>query len=137
MSYLNKILTIGALLFALCISAQNEIGYTVQSDQVSVLGTSKALPSTITKEGNALKWEQQVNGTSNTIVYQITNSSGEWDATNALGQLSCTLNKEGFTEASFTLTGTEGEGLKATLSVREGEQPALVYTFNITNITYP
>ncbi len=137
MSYLYKILTIAVLLASLSASGQLQSEYTLDSDQITVFETSKTLSSKLIKTGDTLNWEQQEASSTNTISYAITGITGHWDAGTSLGELSYTLNKEGFTAVSFTLSGTENNGLQATLSIQEGDQPALVYTFNITNITYP
>lgn len=137
MNYIFKIVTLSLLLFTIHLSAQTQSDYTLESDQVSVFETSKTLTSKLIKAGNTLQWVQHTNDTPHTITYTIAAVTGNWDANTSQGALSYTLNKSGFTAVSFNLTGTVNEGLEATLSLQEGDQPALVYTFNITNITYP
>jgi len=137
MYYLYKIITLSLFLFTINLSAQTQSNYTLESNQVSVFEKSKPLTSTILKTGNILKWEQHVDNTSNTIEYTITNITGNWNANTSQGQLTYSLSKSGFTSVIFTLKGTESGALEATLSVQEGDNPALQYTFNITNISYP
>jgi hypothetical protein len=137
MHYLYKIFTLGLFVFTINLSAQTQSDYTLSSNQVSVFEKNQSLTSTLVKTENTLKWVQNIDGTNNTIEYTITNVTGSWDATTSQGQLTYSLSKSGFTNVTFSLTGTESEGLGATLSIQEGNNPALQYTFNITNITYP
>ncbi|MFK5855153.1 MAG: hypothetical protein QM503_03405 [Bacteroidota bacterium] len=137
MHYLYKIMALSLFLFTIHLSAQTQSDYTLESNQVSVFEKSESLTSTLTKTGNTLKWVQNINGTSNTIAYAIDQITGNWDANTSQGSLTYTLIKEGFTTITFNLTGAESGALEATLSVQVGDTPALQYSFNITNITYP
>jgi len=137
MHYLYKIITLGLFLFTVQLSAQTKSDYTLKSNQVNVFEKTESLPSTLIKTGSTLKWVQDIKGANNVIEYTINHITGDWNAKTSQGNVTYTLNKAGFTTVTFNLTGTERGGLVATLSIQEGENPALKYTFNITNITYP
>ena len=137
MRYLYKIICLSLFLTTIHLSAQTQSNYTLKSNQVSIFEKNKTLTSSLIKVGNTLKWLQKEQGTSHTIEYTITNITGNWDASTSRGHLTYSLSKSGFTTVTFSLIGTENDGIEAILSVQEGENPALAYTFNITNITYP
>ncbi|WP_034045126.1 hypothetical protein [Wocania ichthyoenteri] len=137
MSYLYKIITLSLFIYTIQLSAQTpQFDYTLTSDKLSVLEKTQLFSSTLIKVGNTLKWVQHVKGTNNTITYPITKIAGGWNMNSSTGNLSYTLYKEGF-KTSFNLTRMEGGVLKAVMSIKQGQSPELLYTFNITNITYP
>ncbi len=136
MQYLYKMTSFCLFLFTIQLSSQTQDDYTLKSNQVSVFEKSKSLMSTIIKTGNILKWEQNIQGTSNIIEYTINHVAGHWDANTSKGNLTYNLIKEGFTKVTFNLKRTVDGNFKATLSVQEGDTSALQYTFNITNISY-
>ncbi len=137
MNSIYKIYMLSLFLFTMQLSAQTQSDFILDSDQVTVFEKSKTLTSKLIKTGNTFNWEQTIEGTPYTISYAINQITGQWDANTSQGSLTYTLHKAGFTAVSFNLTGAENEALEATLSIQEGNQPPLVYTFNITNITYP
>ncbi len=137
MNTLIKIIVIGLFFQTSLALAQSDINYTLSSNQVSVFEKSESLTSTLIKTGNTLKWVQNIDDTSHTLEYSINQITGNWDINESQGSLIYTLNKEGFTAITFYLTGTENGDIEVILSIQEGDTPALQYTFNITNITYP
>ena len=136
MNFLYKVFALCLFLSTVYTSAQTQSDYTLQSNQVKVFEKSAPLNSTLLKSGNTLEWTQNINGVNTTITYTIQQITGNWNANNSKGDLTYTLYREGFSSVTFNLKGSNSGSLQAVLSVKQGDNPALQYIFNPTNITY-
>ncbi|MGB3151619.1 MAG: hypothetical protein WBB27_13250 [Maribacter sp.] len=96
--------------------------------------TEVMLTSNLTKQGSVFTWEQIGYNTSETITFNVSSTTGNWNAQNSTGELNYVLNSTE-TTATLTLDGNQ-DGVIAILIIN-GENAATTnsYTFYIETLT--
>lgn len=136
MKHIIKLTLTAILLFGSghILGQEQEIDYTILSENATYLGQTIETTSTITKTGNLVTWEQINNGFSETLGYTVTNSFGNWDPETSQGQLTYDLTGEN-TQCSLVVFG-QGNDLSATLTyILEGNEEEQ-YIFDVNAIIY-
>ncbi|PQV44584.1 hypothetical protein CLV33_1214 [Jejuia pallidilutea] len=113
---------------------EQNMGFVLTSDGLAIFGESVPITSTITKSSGTIVWFQENNGNSDTTVFNITNTTGNWDQAASTGALNYELDWEGL---SCELSLTEGaSGIIAKLTIHISEEKHDEYIFNINSVTY-
>ena len=115
----------------------NTIDFTITSKTLSVMGKTLPASSTITKSGDTLTWAQSTEenvSSSNTTVFKILDTLGNWDTAAGLGEVTYNMSLGGH-QCLLKLTGNS-QGISAKLSFLKSNNGQGDYTFNISNITY-
>ena len=110
----------------------NGMNFTITSTSMEVMGHTLPLMSTIDKKGNSIIWKQSSGGKTNTTVFSIVNTSGQWDTTTGLGEISYSMKLKN-NACTLVLTGTQ-QGIVAILSFTGQEQGDT--TLNVNTISY-
>jgi hypothetical protein len=112
----------------------NNIDFTLTSESVNTSGQDLATSSTIRKIGNSLVWVQNRNGFSDTTNFTITGTSGNWNESSSLGELTYGLVTEEY-QCELILSG-QNNGLSATLIYNLNSIEDVRYVFDVNSISY-
>lgn len=109
--------------------------YTLESGTISLLGESVPIFSTISKAGNTIAWQQLVQDNESTALFNIGNTSGDWDPNTNTGTLAHQISSEGL-YGLLTLKSTDN-GLIVILAITDEQTlKQQQYTLVINSITY-
>ena len=105
--------------------------WTAESYLVSINNTDVELTSQLIKTGTNMTWEQIGYNNSDTTVFNITASSGNWDTTTRLGELSYDLVIENTTVTGNLVVSGTSDGITITLAINMSNTATDTYLFEI------
>lgn len=123
------------------LASQNNINYTITSDEVSLFGESQQINSTIKKKGDLLIWIQEKNGKIKEINFRIQKTKGAWDSINSEGSVTYSLKNKDYNgyKVLFNLKSIP-DGTVAYFFIRRNgnnkKRKEDLYTFTISEIIY-
>lgn len=110
------------------------IEWSAESYLVALNDVDVEIESHLTKQDTTFTWEQIGYNNSDTNLFTVTSTAGNWDSQNNLGELTYELTTED-SSANLTLTGTT-DGITLTLLVHGlNGSPNENYTFYIETLT--
>ena len=134
--YLKYTLIVTLVLSSLTTIAQNEsFDWEAKSYLVDINSTSVQIESNIIKQSGIFTWEQVSNLSSNTIEFNITSVTDNWNSQSQTGTINYELTSlDG--NASLTLTGFQDEILLTMVLLDDQGQAVKNYVFLIDNLTH-
>lgn len=122
------------LAFGLIVNAQDNLNFTILSNSIFANGQNLNIESAISKTGNTLNWTQTHEDGSEQISFSIVSSSGAWDQSTSIGELTYQLDIDG-TQVILVLTGTNSTfSAKLTYILSNSQQQE--YSFSNNEINY-
>lgn len=135
MKYIYNSIIIIALLSNMTSPAQsNNLDFTLESDSVDIAGQQMPLTSTIAKANNNIVWTQIVNGNTNVTSFNISGTTGDWDAQTSLGNIIYKIDTDG-QQIELQILGLQ-TSISATLSVKKHDNSNETYVFNVNSMSY-
>tara|TARA_R110002051_G_scaffold289798_1_gene352907 strand:- start:309 stop:686 length:378 start_codon:yes stop_codon:yes gene_type:complete len=89
--------------------SQNNTHWEAESFIVSINDIDVAITSNLSKQNGIFTWEQISNLSSQSTQYEITSTTGNWDAQLNIGSISYMLTTEDNTNATLTIRGITEE----------------------------
>ncbi|MDC0009579.1 hypothetical protein OAE03_03375 [Winogradskyella sp.] len=137
MKYINKYhaLVLCFLVGTICASSQNNIQWNADSFAVGINDVDVAITSNLSKQNGIFTWEQISNLSSQSTQYEITSTTGNWDAQLNIGSISYMLTTEDNTNATLTIRGITEELTMHLIIYDASGQLLKDYIFIIENFT--
>ncbi len=114
--------------------AQNEeVDWSAKGHLVSIDGINVTVESILTKESNAIVWQQMAKGRIRTERFYITQTSGGWDFEKNRGAINYDLEYDG-TEAKLRFQ-ENANGITVTLTVHDANSKSSNHVFHIDSLS--
>jgi hypothetical protein len=129
--YKTHLLSLCFFLGTLITIAQNQNSeWSAESYLVAVNNVDVEIESHLTKQGNTFTWEQIGYNNTDTSTFNITSTTGNWNAQNHTGELNYDLTLSDGTTANLNISGTT-EGISMLLIINVSNTANESYAFYI------
>ncbi|GGI58495.1 hypothetical protein GCM10011444_28040 [Winogradskyella haliclonae] len=116
------------------IAQSNTFNFSLSSDTLSIDNQIIEQDVTFIKDGNSLKFIQQVGTSTIEKSFTINSVEGDWDVENTIGNLTFSITYQTY-NATFSLLGTS-EGVHVELLVNQPNQTIDNFIFKDCSINY-